>query len=44
MYRVHPQPTPDQWSKALREIQELDGVSIPGDAWATTLARPSTPP
>jgi len=33
MYRVHPQPTPDQWSKALREIQELDGVSIPGDAW-----------
>jgi len=33
MYRVHPQPTPDQWSKALQEIQELDGVSIPGDAW-----------
>jgi ribonuclease R len=30
MYRVHPQPTPDQWDKALREIMELDGVSIPG--------------
>lgn len=29
MYRVHPQPTPDQWDKALREIMELDGVSIP---------------
>jgi ribonuclease R len=33
MYRVHPQPTPDQWSEALTEIQELDGVSIPGSAW-----------
>ena len=33
MYRVHPQPTPDEWSKALREIQELEGVSIPGDTW-----------
>lgn len=29
MYRVHPQPTPDEWDEALREIQELDGVSIP---------------
>ena len=33
MYRVHPQPTPEEWNKALREIQELDGVSIPGDSW-----------
>ncbi len=33
MYRVHPQPTPDEWSKALQEIQELDGVSIPGETW-----------
>ncbi|MFC4552898.1 MULTISPECIES: ribonuclease catalytic domain-containing protein [Halorussus] len=33
MYRVHPQPTPDEWSEALQEIQDLDGVSIPGDAW-----------
>ena len=33
MYRVHPQPTPDEWDKALREIQELEGVSIPGDSW-----------
>jgi ribonuclease R len=33
MYRVHPQPSPDQWDNALQEIQELDGVSIPGDAW-----------
>jgi ribonuclease R len=33
MYRVHPQPTPEQWNEALKEIQELDGVSIPGDAW-----------
>jgi ribonuclease R len=33
VYRVHPQPTPDEWSKALREIQELDGVSIPGSGW-----------
>jgi len=33
MYRVHPQPTPDEWDKALREIQELEGVSIPGSTW-----------
>jgi ribonuclease R len=33
MYRVHPQPSPDEWSEALREIQDLDGVSIPGEAW-----------
>jgi ribonuclease R len=33
MYRVHPQPTPDQWDKALREIMELDGVSIPGSSF-----------
>ena len=33
MYRVHPQPTPDQWNEALKEIQELDGVSIPGEAF-----------
>jgi ribonuclease R len=33
MYRVHPQPTPDQWDKALKEITELDGVSIPGASW-----------
>ncbi len=33
MYRVHPQPSPDEWSKALQEIQDLDGVSIPGDTW-----------
>ena len=33
MYRVHPQPTPDEWDEALREIQELDGVSIPGSGW-----------
>ena len=32
MYRVHPQPTPEEWDKALREIQELDGVSIPADS------------
>jgi ribonuclease R len=30
MYRVHPQPSPDEWDEALREIQDLDGVSIPG--------------
>jgi ribonuclease R len=30
VYRVHPQPTPDEWSEALREIQDLDGVSISG--------------
>ncbi|WP_042663881.1 ribonuclease R family protein [Haloferax sp. ATB1] len=33
MYRVHPQPTPDQWDKALREITELDGVSIQSTSW-----------
>ncbi len=33
MYRVHPQPTPEEWGKALQEIQDLDGVSIPGDTW-----------
>ena len=33
MYRVHPQPTPDEWDKALQEIQELDGVSIPAESW-----------
>ena len=33
MYRVHPQPTPDQWDKALKEIAELDGVNMSGAAW-----------
>jgi ribonuclease R len=33
MFRVHPQPTPDQWNEALREIQDLDGVSVPGTSW-----------
>ncbi|MHB9288573.1 RNB domain-containing ribonuclease [Halobacteriales archaeon Cl-PHB] len=33
MYRVHPQPSPEEWNEALQEIQELDGVSIPGTAW-----------
>ncbi|SEK24724.1 ribonuclease catalytic domain-containing protein [Haloferax larsenii] len=33
MYRVHPQPTPDQWDKALREITELNGVSIQSTSW-----------
>ena len=33
MYRVHPQPSPEEWDEALREIQELDGVSVPGAAW-----------
>lgn len=33
MYRVHPQPSPDEWDEALREIQELDGVSIPAGSW-----------
>jgi ribonuclease R len=33
MYRVHPQPSPEEWNDALQEIQELDGVSIPGGAW-----------
>ncbi|MFB6228259.1 MAG: RNB domain-containing ribonuclease [Halobacteriales archaeon] len=32
MYRVHPQPSPDEWNEALREIQDLDGVSIPGES------------
>lgn len=32
MYRVHPQPTPDEWSEALREIQDLEGVSIPSES------------
>jgi len=33
MYRVHPQPSPEEWDEALREIQDLEGVSIPGEAW-----------
>jgi ribonuclease R len=33
MYRVHPQPSPEKWDEALQEIQDLDGVSIPGSAW-----------
>jgi ribonuclease R len=33
MYRVHPQPSPEEWDEALQEIQELDGVSIPGGSW-----------
>jgi len=33
MYRVHPQPSPQEWDEALQEIQDLDGVSIPGDKW-----------
>ncbi|MFB6186365.1 MAG: RNB domain-containing ribonuclease, partial [Halobacteriaceae archaeon] len=33
MYRVHPQPSPDEWDEALREIQELEDVSIPGSTW-----------
>jgi len=33
MYRVHPQPTPDQWDDALREINDLDGVNISGASW-----------
>ena len=33
MYRVHPQPSPEKWNEALQEIQELDGVSIPGGTW-----------
>jgi ribonuclease R len=33
MYRVHPQPTPDQWDKALKEIAELDGINMSGAAW-----------
>ena len=34
MYRVHPQPSPDEWSEALREIQDLNGVSVPGEKWS----------
>ena len=33
MYRVHPQPTPDQWDDAVREINDLDGVNISGASW-----------
>jgi len=33
MYRVHPQPTPDQWDEALREINDLGGVNISGASW-----------
>jgi len=33
MYRVHPQPSPQEWNEALQEIQELEGVSVPGEAW-----------
>jgi ribonuclease R len=33
MYRVHPQPSPDEWDEALREIQDLEGVSVPGASW-----------
>jgi len=33
MYRVHPQPSPEEWDEALQEIQDLNGVSIPGEAW-----------
>jgi ribonuclease R len=33
MYRVHPQPTPQQWDEALREITELDGVDISAASW-----------
>ncbi|SFL23411.1 ribonuclease R [Halogranum rubrum] len=33
MYRVHPQPTPDQWDKALKEIAELDGINMSGASW-----------
>ncbi len=31
MYRVHPQPSPEEWDEALREIQDLEGVSIPSE-------------
>jgi ribonuclease R len=49
MYRVHPQPTPDQWDKALKEIMELDGVSIPSGSWddprkSVNAAMESAPP
>ncbi|WP_128477313.1 ribonuclease catalytic domain-containing protein [Halorussus pelagicus] len=33
MYRVHPQPSPDEWGEALQEIQDLNGVSVPGSKW-----------
>ena len=33
MFRVHPQPTPQEWNEALQEIQDLDGVSVPADSW-----------
>jgi len=33
MYRVHPQPSPQEWDEALQEIQDLNGVSIPGSSW-----------
>ncbi|MEF8851909.1 MAG: ribonuclease R family protein, partial [Haloarculaceae archaeon] len=33
MYRVHPQPSPDEWQDALQEIQDLDGVSVPAETW-----------
>ena len=33
MYRVHPQPTPDQWDDALREINDLNGVNMSGASW-----------
>ena len=33
MYRVHPQPTPDQWDDALREINDLNGVNLSGASW-----------
>lgn len=49
MYRVHPQPTPDQWDKALKEIMDLDGVKIPGSSFddprkAVNAALESAPP
>jgi ribonuclease R len=33
MYRVHPQPSPEEWNDALMEIQDLESVSIPGGSW-----------
>lgn len=33
MYRVHPQPTDEQWSEALQEINEIEGISIPASEW-----------
>ncbi|MDY7081273.1 MAG: ribonuclease R family protein [Halobacteria archaeon] len=35
MYRVHPQPTEEQWAEALQERQDLDGVTIPAEQWDT---------